>query len=103
MTIGRGPGHIQASSKETAMMSNSHALSSASSTSARHDKHGAGSVLKSWWDAYWTMRARRTTVMMLRSLDDRSLHDIGVDRSEIESVVYGKPRDRTLHYERNWR
>jgi uncharacterized protein YjiS (DUF1127 family) len=103
MTIGRGPGHIQASPKEAAMMSNSHALSSASSTSARHDKHGAGSVLKSWWDAYWTMRARRTTVMMLRSLDDRSLHDIGVDRSEIESVVYGKPRDRTLHYERNWR
>jgi uncharacterized protein YjiS (DUF1127 family) len=89
--------------KEAAMMSNSHALSSASSTSARHDKHGAGSLLKSWWDAYWTMRARRTTVMMLRSLDDRSLHDIGVDRSEIESVVYGKPRDRMLHYERNWR
>ena len=83
------------------MISNSHAISSASSTSARHDKH-AGSLLKSWWDAYWTMRARRTTVMMLRSLDDRSLHDIGVDRSEIESVVYGKPRDRTLHYERNW-
>ena len=85
------------------MMSNSHAISTAPSTSARHHKQGAGSVFKSWWDAYWTMRARRTTVMMLRSLDDRSLHDIGVDRSEIESVVYGKPSDRTLHYQRNWR
>jgi len=37
-------------------------------------------------------------VLMLRALDDRSLHDIGVDRSEIDSVVYGKPDERRLRY-----
>jgi uncharacterized protein YjiS (DUF1127 family) len=76
------------------MMTNTHALS------ARPAMQSLASTLKSWWDAYWMMRAQRTTVMMLRALDDRSLHDIGVDRSEIDSVVYGKPGDRRLRYER---
>ena len=74
------------------MMSNTHALSGHPSA------HGLASTVKSWWEAYWMMRAQRTTVLMLRALDDRSLHDIGVDRSEIESVVYGKPGERTLRY-----
>jgi hypothetical protein len=67
------------------MMSNTHALS------AHPSAHGLASTVKSWWEAYWTMRAQRTTVLMLRALDDRSLH-------EIESVVYGKPGERTLRY-----
>ena len=46
-------------------------------------------------------RAQRTTVFMLHGLDDHTLHDIGVDRSEIEFVVYGKPSDRRLRYERD--
>ena len=62
---------------------------------------GSASILKSWWEAYWTRRAKRTAVLMLRSLDDHCLHDIGVDRSEIEFVVYGKPGDRRLRYERD--
>ncbi|KAB2912516.1 MAG: DUF1127 domain-containing protein [Hyphomicrobiaceae bacterium] len=35
---------------------------------------------------------------MLRALDEKTLHDIGVDRSEIESVVYGEPSERRLCY-----
>lgn len=64
--------------------------------------HGLGAALKRWWSAYWKRRAQHTTILMLRSLDDRSLHDIGIDRSEIESVVYGKPDERRPRYQRDW-
>ena len=40
------------------------------------------------WRTYWAHKAQQTTVLILRSLDDRTLKDIGMDRSEIESVVY---------------
>ena len=65
--------------------------------------HGLAHSLWSWWEAYWTRRAKQATVALLQGLDDRLLHDIGVDRSEIESVVYGKPGERSVRYERNWR
>jgi uncharacterized protein YjiS (DUF1127 family) len=43
------------------------------------------------------------TVQLLDSLDDRTLHDIGVGRSEIPSVVYGRRGDRTRCYDDAWR
>ena len=36
------------------------------------------------WRTYWAHKAQQTTVLILRSLDDRTLKDIGMDRSEIE-------------------
>ena len=51
-------------------------------------------AVKRAWVGYWTHRARRATVFALHALDDRTLKDIGMDRSEIESVVYAQPRDR---------
>jgi uncharacterized protein YjiS (DUF1127 family) len=59
---------------------------------------GARQLLRGWWDAYWQRRAKRATVFMLQGLDDRVLSDIGIDRSEIESVVYGSGADRIRHY-----
>jgi uncharacterized protein YjiS (DUF1127 family) len=41
------------------------------------------------WAGYWTRRAERATVAILLALDSRTLKDIGLDRSEIESVAQG--------------
>ena len=45
----------------------------------------AGSRIAKAWRAYWQRRAQRATVELLHSLDDRTLRDIGVGRSEIPS------------------
>lgn len=40
------------------------------------------------WSAYWRRRAAFAGATMLRTLDDRTLKDLGLDRSEIDSVVH---------------
>ncbi len=60
-------------------------------------------MLKGAWHAYLDWRARRSTLRILRSLDGRTLHDIGLHADEIESVVYGKRGDRKRWYDVNWR
>ena len=62
----------------------------------------AGHRIAGAWRAYWERRARRATIALLHSLDDRTLHDIGVGRSEISSIVYGRHGDRTRSYEEAW-
>ena len=53
-------------------------------------------ALQSAWTAYWIHRAERATVQMLHSLDDRTLKDIGLDRSEIESVAHNPGHERRV-------
>jgi uncharacterized protein YjiS (DUF1127 family) len=48
------------------------------------------------WRNYWRRRAARATLQILHALDDRTLKDIGIDRSEIESVVCSAPRERLV-------
>lgn len=60
-----------------------------------------GIVRRSWY-AYWDWRAREATVMILRSLDERTLRDIGINPSEIQSCVYGKGGDRRRRYDDTW-
>ena len=51
------------------------------------------------WSRYWTRRAERAAIAVLHTLDDRSLKDIGLDRSEIESVVSSAaPGERRVHW-----
>jgi uncharacterized protein YjiS (DUF1127 family) len=54
------------------------------------------------WRAYWERRARRATVLILRSLDERTLHDIGISPGEIESCVYSRSSDRRRRYHETW-
>ena len=49
---------------------------------------------RTWWRAYALWRERSSAVRELRALDDRTLRDIGVNRSEIEWVVYGSDATR---------
>jgi uncharacterized protein YjiS (DUF1127 family) len=54
----------------------------------------AGSLLGLLWSAYWERRTRLATMSILSSLDDCTLKDLGLHRSEIGSLVYGTRRER---------
>jgi uncharacterized protein YjiS (DUF1127 family) len=46
-------------------------------------------TLQRLWRAYWQCRTRRAAVLTLQALDDRTLDDLGLSRSEIVPAVYG--------------
>lgn len=57
----------------------------------------AGAVIataREWWRGYCARCERKAAVRELWALDDRMLKDIGVNRSEIEWVVYGQDATR---------
>lgn len=60
---------------------------------------GLGFRLMVWsagqWLAFQRQRQYRKTVTTLAGLDDRTLHDIGLSRSEIESYASTGSRDRS--------
>ena len=71
------------------MSSTSNALlvREAESLPARARSHAVSahisSSVRQLWRAYWDQQARRATIMLLHTLDDRALADIGFKRSEI--------------------
>jgi len=75
------------------MSSNSLAGSGGAAENFGHSLSGLGRALaagvRHLWHAYWEHQARRATVRMLESLDDRLLKDIGIDRSEIQPAMLG--------------
>jgi len=60
----------------------------------------AAATAGKWWRAYALRRERNAAVRELRALDDRTLKDIGISRSEIDWVVDGQDdtrlRDATI-------
>ena len=51
---------------------------------------------------YMAWSYRRATLRMLSQLDERTLHDIGMSRSEINSIVYTEHDDRLRRYDSMW-
>jgi uncharacterized protein YjiS (DUF1127 family) len=78
------------------------ATSSPSNSMALSTGPRVAQYLRELWRAYWAHRARRASILLLSSLDDRTLADIGLARSEIESVVREKSRQRLRHYAPDW-
>jgi uncharacterized protein YjiS (DUF1127 family) len=49
-------------------------------------------TMSRWAWAYAVWRERRRAVRELAAFDDRALTDLGIHRSEIERLVYGRDR-----------
>ena len=62
----------------------------------------AGHLIRRGWRAYWDRRARKATILLLQSLDERTLRDIGIGRGEIESLVCCGGDDRLRSYDAAW-
>ena len=62
----------------------------------------AAAMVRKAWQAYWDWRARRATAEILRTLDSRTLRDIGLTHSEIDSVVRERFGERRPSYDEHW-
>ena len=47
-------------------------------------------ILKRMWDAHVVRQQKRADFKMLHMLSDKELNDLGIGRSEIRNVIYGK-------------
>lgn len=58
-------------------------------------RQGLAAWIRALASRYQRSLERRASVAALRSMDDHLLKDIGLDRSEIVSMVYGHGTDAT--------
>jgi uncharacterized protein YjiS (DUF1127 family) len=74
-------------------MPNAHTQSGSAGTAYLTDR--IADALRAVWTAHQRRRRHNRTIGRLHDLSDRSLADIGIDRSEIEAVVRSGGRHRT--------
>ena len=77
-------------------------LLATSATAVSQKTSGLKELAKELWNSYWAHRAQRASSHILHSLDDRTLADIGIERSEIESVIRDTSRQRLRTYDPKW-
>ena len=71
-------------------------MSTISSTADRRADAGSSALTtvaaaaKRLWVAYFTWRVEQSAIVLLGSMSDRELADLGLARSEIQSLVRGK-------------
>ena len=53
--------------------------------------------------AYWRYKAHRAAVVILPSLDDRTLRDIGLTRHGVHTAMFGTAADRVHLHDLCWR
>jgi uncharacterized protein YjiS (DUF1127 family) len=58
----------------------------------------AAAASRKLWEAYRLHRARKPAAMALQSLDDRTLADLGLVRTELSTMVFSRPADRLCHW-----
>ena len=56
-------------------------------------------TVRSFWEAVKYRNHQRRSVRHLRSMSDHTLKDLGIHRSEINSVVYGRDAERVRYHE----
>ncbi len=56
--------------------------------------------LTTWLEKRRVQREKRQAVAALRGLNKAMLRDIGIDASEITSVIYSQPKGRRTTYDR---
>jgi uncharacterized protein YjiS (DUF1127 family) len=64
--------------------------------------HWIARRLRGLAESFLRAQARRATRDILRSLEHRTLKDIGIHPDEIESIVYGERNDRRRRYDADW-
>ena len=74
------------------MHSNSIALEAEAMTAKNPFRRGAIGIVHKLWRDILHYRAQRALATQLHSLDDRTLADIGLDRGQINSVVFCRNR-----------
>jgi uncharacterized protein YjiS (DUF1127 family) len=77
-------------------------LSPTSPTTFRNEQGGLAAAISRRLRAWQDRRARRLTVETLNALDDRTLADIGLGRTEILSIVNDRRNERLRRYDERW-
>ena len=70
-----------------------------STATATGTKTSFSDTVRSYWKTMMFRNQQRRSVRQLRALSDHHLRDLGIHRSEITSVVYGRDADRVRYHE----